>query len=66
MEPGSEKESRVWDVLVVSKFSFAGARSWGLSRGLGQVGAVESWEQGLSGAMGSSAATLGGERHWLW
>lgn len=62
-EPGSEKESRTWDVQVISELGFVGVRSGGLSRGLG---AVESWEQGLSWAVGSWVASWGGERHRGW
>lgn len=62
-EPGSEKESRTWDVQVISELGFVGVRSGGLSRGLG---AVESWEQGLSWAVGSWVASWGGERRRGW
>ena len=62
-EPGSEKESRTWDAQVISELGFVGVRSWGLSRGLG---AVESWVQGLSWAVGSSVASWGEERRRGW
>lgn len=62
-EPGSEKESRTWDVQVISELGFVGVRSGGLSR---ELGAVESWEQGLSWAVGSWVASWGGERRRGW
>lgn len=39
-----------------------GTRIWGSSGGLGWGHAVDSWEQGLSWAVGSSTALWGGER----
>lgn len=61
-ELGSEEGSRGWDVQAISKLGFVGARIWGLSGGLGSVGAVESQEVGFSWVLESSAALWEGAR----